>query len=887
MNSFKNTEIWKIAFESQQDNVHKELAEKLIQTFDSIRINVKVLVSEISIDLPEFTVHDIDHLDALWGVASQIVGKGFKINPVEGFILGCGFLFHDSAMTMAAYPGGIAEITSTNEWKRISNRIKAVSDERVDKAYLIREFLREQHAYRAASLPKVSWPTEMGEAYLIDDAEIRAKFGEIIGQIAASHWWDHSTLEDRFSQSLIPAPSPFPSEWSIDLLKVASILRVSDVSQIDERRAPSLLRAMRRHRLSAYSNMHWTFQNKLTQPQRRGDALYFASLRPFPKEEWSEWWMLHDVLKYIDAELRATDGVLARSRGDASRFAVRRVANIESPRELAVCVPTSGWKPIDTAFSIADIPRLVENLGGSQLYGKRNFVAVREALQNGMDAVRLRSIVDPMAPPPQVNLEIVNGEEESSITFRDNGIGMSEAEVVNNLLSFGTSGWLSDAAIGEFSEVFPNKSSVSGRYGIGFFSIFMLGDRVELRSRRFDSGAEKTIELSFPEGLNARPILSLADKSARMTSGGTTLILQPNSDVRQMGGSYRSDENFFLPSNDSEFENLCMAVGKEFPTSDVPIRVIYNEMEVLIDGRDWVSEPSESFLKRVEGKNYWGAEGAEIEEALALITEFDGTVVGRAALCPAEYKSRRRDWREDTGGSVVCKGCRVGTGQFRGVLIGTPARAARDCAVPIASESAMQRWASRQANLLAATLVSPEDQIEVASLVVRLNGDVSKLKVCEIGGEYLNLEELNARLRNQEEIWIAQDAAVHLARNKYERSSEQHTVTEDFGGSTIAVDSGWTSFIRYPFESGLVYPPKFGRTLRELVAELVCKNFEIDPAVSEKWRSVESGQSVYSEKVPVAKSREGEAIYVRGEYYRRKMKLEDVDEYYVKKEFRE
>ena len=228
-------------------------------------------------------------------------------------------------------------------------------------------FLREQHAIQAEGLPKVAWVGDSGARYLIDDADSRDQFGDLIGQVAASHWWTHLELAKRFDSKIIPAPAPFPSDWSIDLLKLASVLRTADASQIDERRAPSLLRALRRNRLSEYSAKHWTFQNKLTQAQNREDTLFFAAFRPFPKDEANEWWMLLDTLKMIDGELRKTDDLLSRCRGKDARFAARRVANIEAPESLQICVPTVGWRPVDTAFSIADIPRLIENLGGDQV----------------------------------------------------------------------------------------------------------------------------------------------------------------------------------------------------------------------------------------------------------------------------------------------------------------------------------------------------------------------------------------------------------------------------------------------------------------------------------------------------------------------------------------
>jgi hypothetical protein len=72
MNNFKETSLWKMAFESEQAKAHQSSVEALISSFTRARDNARALVSEISIDLPNYTVHDIEHLDALWEIGSRL-----------------------------------------------------------------------------------------------------------------------------------------------------------------------------------------------------------------------------------------------------------------------------------------------------------------------------------------------------------------------------------------------------------------------------------------------------------------------------------------------------------------------------------------------------------------------------------------------------------------------------------------------------------------------------------------------------------------------------------------------------------------------------------------------------------------------------------------------
>lgn len=872
MNNFKETSLWKMAFESEQAKAHQSSVEALISSFTRARDNARALVSEISIDLPNYTVHDIEHLDALWEIGSQIVGPDFCINPVEGFVLGCSFLFHDSAMTMAAYPGGVEEIKDSREWKRIYNRIKALSNEYIDDSYIIEIFLREQHAIRAEKLPKVSWKADSGFRYLIDDGESREKFGDFIGQVAASHWWDHAKLENHMQDKIIPAPSPFPSSWSIDLLKLACVLRVADAAQIDERRAPSFLRALRKNRLSDYSNQHWTFQNKLTQAQNRNDTLYFAALRPFPKSEAKEWWMLHDTLKMIDSELRKTDDLLARRRGNDCRFSARRVSNIESAANLKTCIQTEGWHPIDTEFSISDIPQLIANLGGDQLYGHDNMAALREIIQNAMDSVRLRQIVDPQASSPLVEVELINENDSCILKVRDNGVGMSEFSIVENLLSFGKSGWLNDTAIGEYNDKFPHKNNVSGRYGIGFFSIFMLGKKIEIKSRRFDSSPDQTTLLSFPEGLNTRPLLCGAEYTDRMTAGGTEISVHLDIEKLEKGFWHSETKYEFWSVSENGIKVLSEAISKSFPTSNVPVKVKNGDICEIIDGRNWETEPVSDFLKRVEGDLYLSESGVPFESAVSLIKEDSGEIVGRATLYPDRLSNRYHP-DKSISGTVASQGAKICTGSFRGVLLGTPVRAARDFASLLASSDAIQKWATEQASLLQKITSKDEEQESIAEQISSLGGNIGDLKFCEIGGIYYSKNELLDFLKQKDEVWVVFNAAASLGR-----PTDKPSCRTDY---CISVGYGVRVFINVPIWARSFPEFKNQKALNEIALEIISEEFNIPDNVMKKITKIEDGHSVYVASAPTWQGDDGIIGYVDGQYFKRNMSLADVDPFFI------
>ena len=58
--------------------------------------------------------------------------------------------------------------------------------------------------------------------------------------------------------------------------------------------------------------------------------------------------------------------LLLRNRG-REVLKARRVKGAGSPEMLARTVETQGWRPVDARLQVSDVPRIVENLGGTKL----------------------------------------------------------------------------------------------------------------------------------------------------------------------------------------------------------------------------------------------------------------------------------------------------------------------------------------------------------------------------------------------------------------------------------------------------------------------------------------------------------------------------------------
>ena len=127
---FCQTRLWQEAFEEPREGSTADEQEYFRSQYQLVREQVTHLVSRISADMPGLTVHDIEHLDALWEIASLVTEDTVNLNPAEAFVLGTSILLHDAAMSVAAYPNGLPAIKETTIWKDTVARLALASEDK-------------------------------------------------------------------------------------------------------------------------------------------------------------------------------------------------------------------------------------------------------------------------------------------------------------------------------------------------------------------------------------------------------------------------------------------------------------------------------------------------------------------------------------------------------------------------------------------------------------------------------------------------------------------------------------------------------------------------------------------------------------------------------------
>jgi molecular chaperone HtpG len=164
-------------------------------------------------------------------------------------------------------------------------------------------------------------------------------------------------------------------------------------------------------------------------------------------------------------------------------------------------------------------------------------IFLRELISNSSDALdKLRHLTltddayKALAFNPRIDLEL--DEENSTLTIADTGIGMNEEDLISNLGTIARSGTKNFMA--QLSGDAKKDSNLIGQFGVGFYSAFMVADRIEVVSRK--AGEDKAWRW-ISDGRTGFEI-----EPAERSVAGTTVLLHLNDEGKQYANSWRLQE---------------------------------------------------------------------------------------------------------------------------------------------------------------------------------------------------------------------------------------------------------------------------------------------------------------------------------------------------------
>jgi molecular chaperone HtpG len=116
-------------------------------------------------------------------------------------------------------------------------------------------------------------------------------------------------------------------------------------------------------------------------------------------------------------------------------------------------------------------------------------IFLRELISNASDAcekLRFEAIANPaLLGSDEMSVTLIPDGAAGTLTIKDNGIGMSEAEVIDNLGTIARSG--TKKFLEGLSGDSAKDSQLIGQFGVGFYSAFIVADRVTVLTKRSDA----------------------------------------------------------------------------------------------------------------------------------------------------------------------------------------------------------------------------------------------------------------------------------------------------------------------------------------------------------------------------------------------------------------
>jgi len=250
----------------------------------------------------------------------------------------------------------------------------------------------------------------------------------------------------------------------------------------------------------------------------------------------------------------------------------------------------------------ADVAKLLHLMVHSVYSDKSVFL--RESIANAADAcerLRYEAIAEPALlgddVKPRITLSI--DAEQKCLTVEDNGIGMSRDELAEALGTIARSG--TKAFLDRIEAKQPDdETALIGRFGVGFYSAFMVAERVEVMSRR---AATETAWLWSSDGKGTFAIspVPLADAPAR----GTRVVLHLMDDAKTYA------ERFTI-------ERLIKAQSGHVPVPIVIVEKAGSEPAEISDGAALWAKPKAE-ISAADYTDFYRSIAGQFDEPAATI----------------------------------------------------------------------------------------------------------------------------------------------------------------------------------------------------------------------------------------------------------------------------
>jgi len=244
------------------------------------------------------------------------------------------------------------------------------------------------------------------------------------------------------------------------------------------------------------------------------------------------------------------------------------------------------------------------------LYSNKE-IFLRELISNASDAadkLRFEATTDDALFEGDADLHVFIDidKDAGTLTIRDNGIGMNRDEVIENIGTIARSG--TKEFFGKLTGDAAKDAHLIGQFGVGFYSSFLVADRVTLTTRRAGLGAEHGVR--WESAGDGRFDIETIEKAER----GTEIVLHLRDDAKEFLESFRLQSIIHKYADHIPFPIRMLgeaAAGEDGEVTEPAIETV-NQASAL-----WTRSRSE--LTEEEYNNFYKHVGHDFEEPLSYL----------------------------------------------------------------------------------------------------------------------------------------------------------------------------------------------------------------------------------------------------------------------------
>lgn len=526
--------------------LNAEKAEGL-RTFSGVKLlhikkQVELLLSHIG-DMEifsEYTKHDISHIDEMLKLAEWVIPEETQkiMTSSEWMMLVLSIYFHDMGMIVTKKEFENRDHSDFTEYKKkvyegqngqdYKKKVEKLSEP--DK-FLYQEFVRKNHAKRIrmwisgevdSSLGLTEETTEEIQGLM---KNIDSLFKQDLAMICESHHMDN--LDDY---SIYDTNKCYESseDGRVNLQYIAVILRTVDLLHITMDRTPaieyrifcptdpiSIIEWQKQKAIRVIKPLEMRDEEGNVDRSIQSDTISVTAY--FEEANQAEaFFALMDYIRYARLQLKSSyELVQASTKKQGTTNYLFPWKDIDDKG-----IKTKNFSNHLLKFEL-DQNNILQMLVGHTLYNDSS-VVIRELVQNGLDAIKLQNEIENRNNTQKTEGKIVVSYEEESntLSFSDNGTGMTVYDIENYLLRVGSSKYSSTA----FQKEHPNFVSIS-RFGIGILTCFLVADDIEIITCSSENGEANTIFFRNVDGKYLLKSMNKKDLSNHISNHGTEIRL--------------------------------------------------------------------------------------------------------------------------------------------------------------------------------------------------------------------------------------------------------------------------------------------------------------------------------------------------------------------------